>query len=381
VHLSTTTSFLLVRFHFRSTCVMRYAIGIGMKTSLPLHAITTTHGNVPVDYVDINIRKILYYLSRVDGKLAQCVNGIELFSGAQRPLVPVAGWKRNETWPGHGSDGLGDVRDPAIPLPPPSRDSSSGSESTSGSHFEFSTEHAASALVRLARQSPGEIRLVAVGPLTNVALALGLDPSFLHNLHSLVIMGGTTASIGNVTPAAEFNFHCDPEAAHVVLEAGAALDAPEKVMLVPWEPCVATSLSWQQFDSIFPKDADADKLSVAHFIKRFIGPYEMQSRTGGDSAGDENATSESVSGMDHRFAPCDAYAVAVAMWPDEIIDHAKADCLVKLAAYVELQGRTRGGCFFDWYRGSSRSPLNVQLVKKMNADSFYEKLKGALADQ
>jgi len=361
--------------------VVLHAIGIGTKASLPLHAITTTHGNVPVDYVDTNIRKILFYLSRVDEKLAQCVNGIKLFSGAQRPLVPVTGWKRNETWPGHGSDGLGDVCDPAIPLPPPSRGFSSGSESTSASHFEFSTEHAASALVRLARQSPGEIRLVAVGPLTNVALALGLDPSFLHNLHSLVIMGGTTSSIGNITPAAEFNFHCDPEAAHVVLEAGAALDAQEKVMLVAWEPCVATSLSWQQFDSIFPKDADADKLSVAHFIKRFIGPYEEQCRTGGDSADDKNATSESVAGMDHRFAPCDAYAVAVAMWPDEIIDHAKADCLVELAAYVELQGRTRGGCFFDWYRGSSRNPLNVQVVKKMNADIFYEKLKGALVDQ
>ena len=126
------------------------------------------------------------------------------------------------------------------------------------------------------------------------------------------------------------------------------------------------------------KKADADKLSVAHFIKRFLGPYEQQCRR--EDSTDENNTAESVAGMASRFTPCDAYAVAVAIWPDEIIDHAKADCLAELAAYVELQGRTRGGCFYDWYRGSSRSPLNVQVVKKMNADNFYEKLKDALMD-
>jgi inosine-uridine nucleoside N-ribohydrolase len=68
-----------------------------------------------------------------------------------------------------------------------------------------------------AQQHKGELVLCAVGPLTNVALACKLDVDFPRRLKSFVVMGGAERA-GNVTPASEFNFHADPEAAHLVLK-------------------------------------------------------------------------------------------------------------------------------------------------------------------
>jgi purine nucleosidase len=78
-------------------------------------------------------------------------------------------------------------------------------------------------LCRLAREHEGELHVVAVGPLTNVALACRLDPQFPRRLKRLVVMGGAAAVPGNVTPAAEANFYNDPEGAAAVFESGAEL--------------------------------------------------------------------------------------------------------------------------------------------------------------
>lgn len=82
-------------------------------------------------------------------------------------------------------------------------------------------EHAADQIRRLSQQYAGELVLLATGPLTNVALALLHDPDVARRLKRLVVMGGGVRDLGNVTPAAEFNFHTDPEAARIVLRSGA----------------------------------------------------------------------------------------------------------------------------------------------------------------
>ena len=69
------------------------------------------------------------------------------------------------------------------------------------------TEHAALAMIRLCKQYPSEVTLVAVGPLTNVALACKLDEGFAGSVKEMVIMGGTTRAKGNVSLTGEFNFH------------------------------------------------------------------------------------------------------------------------------------------------------------------------------
>ena len=75
------------------------------------------------------------------------------------------------------------------------------------------------------------VDLLMVGPLTNLALALRRAPGIVGGIGQLTVMGGTLYGRGNVTPAAEFNIFCDPEAAAIVL--GAGLDTT----VVPWEPC------------------------------------------------------------------------------------------------------------------------------------------------
>jgi purine nucleosidase len=100
----------------------------------------------------------------------------------------------------HGETGLGGAR-----LPPPRNGPSPG--------------HAVDFLIERISGAPGEITLVATGPLTNIALAVRRHPPLVRQVADFVIMGGS-AGRGNVTPAAEFNIYCDPEAAAIVFGAG-----------------------------------------------------------------------------------------------------------------------------------------------------------------
>jgi purine nucleosidase len=99
-----------------------------------------------------------------------------------------------------GQDGLGDSG-----YPPSKR--------------KVADEHAVYALIRLGNASPGELTLIAIGPLTNVALATRLDPMLPQKYRRLIAMGGSIRGLGNITPAAEFNVYTDPEAAAIVVDA------------------------------------------------------------------------------------------------------------------------------------------------------------------
>lgn len=93
-------------------------------------------------------------------------------------------------------------------------------------------EHACEALKKLITAHQDQVTLVALGPLTNLAMAFKLDENLSRQLKELVIMGGNTESIGNVEKCAEFNFHWDPEAAFVVLD---LVQCP--TFVVGWEAC------------------------------------------------------------------------------------------------------------------------------------------------
>ena len=86
------------------------------------------------------------------------------------------------------------------------------------------TQGAIDYLVQTVMKHPREVTILAIGPLTNIAMAMRLEPRFAGNVKQLVIMGGAIASLpdggGNHTPNAEFNFYVDPEAAQIVLRAG-----------------------------------------------------------------------------------------------------------------------------------------------------------------
>ncbi len=145
---------------------------------------TAIMGNVTVDTALTNTLAVLELVG-----LAH----VEVARGASRPLV-----RDHEPFPVvHGEQGLGDAV-----LPAPSAAASSRS--------------AAELIVETARARPGEVLLVATGPLTNVAVALTLEPDLPDLLRGFAIMGGSYARGGNATPAAEANTWVDPDAAQAV---------------------------------------------------------------------------------------------------------------------------------------------------------------------
>jgi purine nucleosidase/pyrimidine-specific ribonucleoside hydrolase len=130
-----------------------------------------------------------------------------VYPGAGRPL---RGGRidRSVSCAIHGPGGLGDLFKKRLPpsgLPPAGR------------------IPADRILAGLARQFRGALRIIAIGPLTNLARAVRLDRKALAGVGRIVIMGGAAQMPGNATPAAEFNIHCDPEAAAVVMGCGAPI--------------------------------------------------------------------------------------------------------------------------------------------------------------
>lgn len=161
------------------------------SAELDILAVTTVAGNRPAPVTAANARKIL----DLAGKLE-----VPVYAGAARPF----GGAEARCNLVHGEDGLGGV---ALP-----------------SARAISPGHAAQKLVQLLQEYPADtLQLVAVGPLTNLALAEMLAPGILRRARRLLIMGGAVQVPGNITPAAEFNFYADAQAAHIVLNAGAEI--------------------------------------------------------------------------------------------------------------------------------------------------------------
>ena len=147
-----------------------------------------------------------------------------IYRGADRPLYG----EPHVSTAFHGQNGLGDVE---LPIP-----------DTAVMHDKPAWD----ALHEAALAHPGALQLIAIGPLTNVAIALTKYPDLASLLHTILIMGGS-ASVGNVTPAAEFNIYVDPHAAQIVFKSGVpivmcGLDVTLKAVLTPddWDELAAT---------------------------------------------------------------------------------------------------------------------------------------------
>jgi purine nucleosidase len=154
--------------------------------TLELVAITTVGGNVGLDRTTDNALKLREFFGAIE---------IPVAAGAAQPLVRAPENAAHV----HGESGLGTVELPAAKL-------------------TIVDEHASDLIIRMLRDAPGDIHLVATGPLTNIALALQKEPRIVEWAASFVIMGGSYTR-GNATPAAEFNIYADPEAASIVFAA------------------------------------------------------------------------------------------------------------------------------------------------------------------
>lgn len=185
------------------------AVALALATRSPeveLVAVTTLAGNVGVETTTANTQAVLDWLGRSD---------VPVHRGATRPLVRP---HRDAVY-FHDTTGLGSAR-----LPPSER--------------AVGPDRGPAALIRLSRQRPGEIVLVCCGPLTNLAIALNVEPDLPARLRSIVVMGGAFSERGNVVPHAEFNVYADPEAAAQVLSLGLP-----RLTLVPLDVTHRTTLA------------------------------------------------------------------------------------------------------------------------------------------
>jgi purine nucleosidase len=176
------------------------AVAIIMALRAPevrVAAITVVAGNVNVQQAT---RNALYTAEL-------CGSDVPVFSGAAKPLLRSY---QNATW-FHGRDGLGDHNYPA-----PRRSAES--------------KHAVDAIIETIEVNPGLI-LITLGPLTNIALAISRRPDLATKVSRCVVMGGNPCCEGNVTPAAEYNFFVDPDAARIVMHSGLPVE------LIGWHLC------------------------------------------------------------------------------------------------------------------------------------------------
>lgn len=156
--------------------------------------ITTVSGNVPVSMTTENTLKVLQLIGRDD---------IKVYPGAERPILRDPEYEYHV----HGTDGIGNALDDVVV--------ELGAENTFGPDF----------IIEQAEKYKGELTLIMVGPLTNLALALRKKPEIAHWIKEVIIMGGlvSEAGQGNKLPNAEFNIFADAEAAAIVFHSGIEL--------------------------------------------------------------------------------------------------------------------------------------------------------------
>jgi len=278
-----------------------------------IEAITTVAGNVSVERTTANVCTILDILEQA----------APVYAGCSLPMVRDAVDASHI----HGADGLGDSGYPPSPR-------------------QVEDEHAVNALIRLANESPGELTLVAIGPLTNVALATRLDPTLPQKYERLVVMGGSIRGVGNVTTAAEFNAYADPEAAAVVFDAWPGLT------LVSWETAMDHSFSAAQVEALLSADSPRAEF-FRRITHRSIGVLEK------------------TVGRKTLLEP-DLLAVAVALEPDIVLKSETHH------VRVELVGKhTRGHTSVDWLDSTGQEP-NVNLVLEMDTERLWELLQAAV---
>lgn len=178
---------------------------------LEVLGVTGVNGNVSLPKVMKNIEKVL--------TLIRPSNRPWVARGADRPLQGDPAHAESL----HGQDGLGGVQ-----IPP----------AEAGRWWQVFPGPAEELIIAMARRYPAQITLIAIGPLTNVALALQKDPEAMRQEKDVVVMGGAVRTRGNITPHAEFNFYVDPLAAKQVLESDlpitlVPLDVTHQVPLTP----------------------------------------------------------------------------------------------------------------------------------------------------
>lgn len=291
---------------------------LGHHPEADVVAIGAVHGNVSAALSAENVLRILDHLG---------LSHVPVAVGAERGLTRPA----HPAPEVHGDDGLGNV-------------------GLAKSSREPVTEDAALQLIRLARSAPGTFDVVATGPLTNLAMALILDPGLPSLVRHVTVMGGTATVIGQMTPVAEANIWHDPAAAELVFNAGwpitmVGLDVTNSTLLTP--------LAQRRLAASETPTGRLTWAMLQHYLD----------------------FSERIFGR--RVCPIhDPLAAAVAIDPSYVTQSIQAD------VHVEDWERTRGLTIVD-RRGGRRpeEPIDharVEVVLGVDSDRFVTDLVSAL---
>lgn len=290
-----------------------HALLMALSTpQVTVEAITTVAGNVSLEKTTRNALTVLTVLDKNVPVYAGCADSLVAFF----PKRAIS----------HGDDGLGDSH---FPLP----------------ERQAEPEHAVNAIIRLANQFPGDLTLVALGPLTNIAAATIIDPSLPSKIKKLIILGGAIEGKGNSWKlAAEFNFSIDPEAVHVVLEKW------NNIILVPFEMVEKNRLTKEELEEL--KEIHTPK---AHFFFKIF----------------QNRIAQQLPLYNGVNEP-DPLAMAVAI-NEGVITRAEHKYVT-----VELHSQiTRGQSVVDWF-DLLGCPPNVQIVLGIDHQAFFSLLKKSL---
>ncbi len=278
--------------------------------ALEILGITTVAGNVPLNLTQANARRICELAGRVE---------IPVYAGCPRPLVRTL-----ETAEAvHGMTGLIGVTLPEPTMP-------------------LQAQHAVTWLIQTLLDAPEPITVATLGPLTNLAVAIVQAPAIVPKIRELVLMGGAITH-GNVTPSAEFNLYCDPQAAAIVFTSGAPLTM---ISLDVTHTAIATPERVDKIRGVGPLGAIVADLITAY------GAYDREK---------------------HGFAgaplhdPCViAYLLAPGLFESR-----------DLFVAIESQGAAMGRTIVDWWETTGERP-NVRVVTAIDAVGFYQLLGDGL---
>lgn len=289
-------------------------LALAEQKRLDLLGITTVAGNVPLALTTANALRILTLAKRED---------VPVFPGASQPLLRTLRTAEFVC----GPDGL-----EGSALPPPV--------------IAAQERHAVPFLLDTLRAAAEHsVTLCALGPLTNVALAFAQEPALAAKVERIVLMGGAR-DLGNITPAAEFNFFVDSLAAAMVFRLNV--------------PIVMFGLHVTHQAMGTPKRLDRIAALGTSVARAVFGMLNRPRRGGIDRFG--------VPGHP-LHDPC---VIAYLLWPDLF---AGRDCHVTIETASEV---TLGRSSIDWWEAQKQQP-NAHVIDHIDADGFYERLTASLA--
>lgn len=277
---------------------------------LAVLGVTAVAGNVAVERTARNARRVLELAGRGD---------VPVYAGCPRPiLAPPA-----DAAHVHGADGLGGaaLHAPAAPV---------------------AAEHAVAFLIERLMASDGDVTIAALGPLTNLALAIVAEPRIVPRIREIAVMGGAMGA-GNASPVAEFNVYADPHAAAVVIDAGAPLT------LIGLDVTRCAAATRERLAAIAGHDG-----AVARFVAGMLTP-QLATR-GGDGA--------------ILHDPC---VIAYLLRP-ELFETARLHVAVETASPL-----ARGQTVID-RRGVTGAPPNATVALGVDGDALFALLGERLAN-